>query len=71
MPIFDYKCECGKEAEVIESFADKRVRRCECGGKMYRQITSSNFRINSANDLDSFGKPGYAEDRARQCGVEV
>ncbi|MBT7628786.1 MAG: zinc ribbon domain-containing protein [Desulfobacula sp.] len=38
MPIFDYKCECGKEIEVITRH-DENAKCPECGKEMKRLLT--------------------------------
>ena len=30
MPIYDYKCECGKDFEHFQPFNEKKISRCLC-----------------------------------------
>jgi len=39
MPIYDYKCKCGKAEEHYAGFDDKTLP-CACGKMMERQITT-------------------------------
>ena len=46
MPIYEYKCECGTEREVIRplSEAGKKLR-CDCGREMRRKFSISHFTV--------------------------
>lgn len=46
MPIWKFKCKCGKEKEELVLYSEEEVI-CECGNKMERIFTPSHARINS------------------------
>jgi putative FmdB family regulatory protein len=46
MPIYEYKCSCGKKKEVLKSITDESDEKCKCGKTMERQISLSSFKIN-------------------------
>ena len=33
MPLYDYKCDCGKEFECFQQFHDKKLKQCLCEKK--------------------------------------
>ena len=41
MPLFDYKCECGKEEEVLVEKKSDEVFCRDCGKKMTRKETNA------------------------------
>lgn len=44
MPIYEYKCECGNEKEVLLPFQDAdQPQICECGKVMQRKVSVSSF----------------------------
>lgn len=47
MPIYEYVCnKCGHEFEVIQSFSDKPMTRCEkCGGRVRKLVSQSAFHL--------------------------
>lgn len=47
MPIYEYVCtKCGHEFEVIQSFSDKPIRKCEeCGGRVRKKVSQSSFHL--------------------------
>ncbi len=47
MPIYEYVCnKCGLEFEVIQSFSDKPLARCEkCGGRVRKLVSQSAFHL--------------------------
>ena len=55
MPIYDYKCKCGKEIETITHY-NENAKCPECGKEMARQI-SSKFGISMG-----VGAYGYYDD---------
>jgi putative FmdB family regulatory protein len=39
MPVYCFKCECGKTAEEQRTMADRNsVKKCDCGKRMKRSI---------------------------------
>jgi predicted nucleic acid-binding Zn ribbon protein len=51
MPIFDYKCKCGKEKlNKLVKKHDETVK-CDCGKKMYKKICSPNI-----GGMDNIGR---------------
>lgn len=49
MPIFDYKCLCGKEKKDYLVFNEKVI--CKCGKEMIKQVSAPNI-----NGMDKFGR---------------
>ncbi len=46
MPIYEYKCGCGREKDVILPFAERgNIQTCECGDIMLRKVSIVNFYI--------------------------
>ncbi len=47
MPIYEYVCtKCGHEFEVIQSFSDKPIRKCEqCGARVHKKVSQSSFHL--------------------------
>jgi len=47
VPIYEYVCsKCGHEFEVIQSFSDKPIRKCEeCGGRVKKKVSQSSFHL--------------------------
>ncbi len=44
MPIYEYKCACGKEREVRLSFEEMNVPQvCACGASLQRKVSVSSF----------------------------
>ena len=45
MPLYEYRCtSCDRQIEVIQSFSDKPLRKCEeCGGKLEKLVSRSGF----------------------------
>jgi len=43
MPIYEYKCECGNEKDVLLSFQNSKPQVCECGRIMQRMISIPSF----------------------------
>lgn len=56
MPIYDYKCECGKTKQnVLAKFSD--TIKCECGKEMERCISAPNI-----GGMDNLGRSKKAND---------
>ena len=51
MPLYEYRCKCGKEREVYLPLSSTEVQTCECGKTMQRKIS-----IPSAVIMKSTGK---------------
>lgn len=46
MPIYDYKCEkCDDVFEVFQKVNDESVKKCKCGGKVKRLLSTASFRL--------------------------
>ena len=44
MPIYKYKCNCGKDREVILPFTEfNKPQACKCGEVMQRQMSTPSF----------------------------
>lgn len=43
MPIYEYKCGCENEREVLLSFQDTRPQICKCGKVMQRKMSTCSF----------------------------
>ena len=44
MPLYEYQCECGNEAEVRLPFEESnQFQACECGKIMQRKMSLSSF----------------------------
>lgn len=43
MPIYEYKCACENEREVLLSLHDTQPQICECGKVMKRQMSATSF----------------------------
>lgn len=44
MPLYKYRCECGKEFEAIKAIEDREEAMCfACGGKGTHAITTVGF----------------------------
>ena len=44
MPIYEYKCRCGKEKEAFIPFSDSEdAQICGCGDVMLRKVSVVNF----------------------------
>ena len=45
MPLYEYRCgACEHQFEVIQSYSDKPIRKCEkCGGKVSKLVSRSGF----------------------------
>jgi putative FmdB family regulatory protein len=57
MPLYEYKCECGKEFEYIQSINADKLKKCpidfECNSKrsVKRLISKSTFIINERGTM--------------------
>ncbi len=88
MPIYEYECQkCGDHTEVLQSFSDKPIKKCEsCNGKMKKLISQSTFHLkgtgwyvtdyasksSSANESShSREKRGGASDSSSKPKVEA
>jgi len=72
MPLFEYECVCcGCITEELQARPRKKMRCPECFKPSHRKFSVAGIVINWANDLEHFGTPKHAKDRARKCGVEV
>lgn len=46
MPYFDYKCECGNEAnDKLVRNSEVKVECPKCGAQMQKQISATNYRL--------------------------
>jgi len=64
MPLFEYKCDCGKKIEVLKQFASaKKTERCSCGSQMTRLMSTPAIRVFDPSSFDG-------DTRRRICGVE-
>lgn len=47
MPIYEYHCDaCGHEFELIQSFSDKPLKKCEkCGKPVRKLVSQSSFHL--------------------------
>ena len=44
MPLYEFKCECGEEKEILLSFQDAdQPQTCECGKVMRKKVSLSSF----------------------------
>ena len=44
MPIYQYRCrKCKEEFELKQSFNEKPIKFCRCGGLLYKVISNVNF----------------------------
>lgn len=53
MPIYEYKCECGKNRELFSKTEERKdFIRCDCSENIYmkRVITHANFKVNGFNE---------------------
>ncbi len=62
MPIYEYICKaCGAKTEEIQKMSDAPLTKCAaCGGKMYRPVSRTSFRLEGGGwykDLYSSTKP--------------
>ena len=72
MPLYEYECTCcGHVIEELQAKARKKMRCPECFKPAHRKFSTAGIVINWVNDLEHFGTPKQAQDRARQCGVDV
>lgn len=39
MPLYEYRCECGRRYEELENSNASRTRKCDCGGLAERTIS--------------------------------
>lgn len=57
MPLYEYKCACGKEFDYIQSIHDDKLKKCptdfECSSKLKvkRLISKSTFIINERGTM--------------------
>lgn len=75
MPIYEYKCECGTERELILPFSEAGKKlECDCGRVMRRKFSLVNFAIpetgrgevlKTLNKEDGFDFPGGDKHRPR------
>lgn len=72
MPLFEYRCECGKTKEVLCSFdQSKRMHvTCECGGPMSKIMSRAQFKVWHYGVEDMWG-PSGAEANMKKCGVPL
>ena len=71
MPLYEYRCECGKEYQKLRAIAkrgDPVV--CDCGSQCKKLISGATV-IRDYSDISYFGDPRYADARRRECGVAV
>ncbi|RPI75036.1 MAG: zinc ribbon domain-containing protein [Desulfobacteraceae bacterium] len=63
MPIYEYECQkCGEMTEVLQSFSDKPLHKCEkCNGKLRKLISQNSFHLK--------GSGWYATDYASKTGT--
>ncbi|WP_074167800.1 FmdB family zinc ribbon protein [Enterobacter cloacae] len=61
MPLYDYRCECGKEFEKRRSIAERQTAECSCGKTAKQQLTAP------AGISDGYYNPGrmYIADRKK------
>lgn len=47
MPIYEYHCDaCGHDFELIQSFSDKPLKKCEkCGKPVRKLVSQSSFHL--------------------------
>jgi len=65
MPIFDVRCECGYEEEILVMGKGKSIPFCpECNKRMKKIIGAPNFKVNGFSEANGYG----AEDPMR--GIE-
>lgn len=56
MPIYEFECECGNWIEELFTKPKKSVRCPECGSKMVRIISPTNFQLRGRGwARDSYG----------------
>ena len=69
MPIYEYKCGCGRRAEKVRPMDERRnLTRCECGKPMLLQLSRSNGFIRlTGKHAWEIGKPGSADARRDYC----
>ena len=65
MPLYEYRCEsCDRTIEVIQSFADKPLRKCEaCGGKLRKLVSRSGFVLKGSGWYASDYKPAPSSSK--------
>lgn len=45
MPIYEYKCECGKEKSIEQNMDDAHTAICECGQNMNQVYSNRSFKF--------------------------
>lgn len=61
MPIYEYECtRCGGRFEMIQSFSDKPLKKCEqCGGKLHKLVSECAFHLKGSGwYVTDYGKSG-------------
>lgn len=65
MPLYEYRCECGSEREVILPFAESnKPQTCECGKAMQHKIPLCSFAMKPyarQMALDTLNKRGNGQ----------
>lgn len=62
MPIYEYTCEnCGKVIEKFKRINDESDEYCNCGGKLHKLISNSNFILKGGGWYSS----GYSKEPAK------
>jgi putative FmdB family regulatory protein len=46
MPLYDYKCECTLEREIVHRITERPDVICVCGKKMEKQLSASVIKFN-------------------------
>jgi len=63
MPTYQYQCPaCGETKERVQRITDQPVRiQCECGTRMRRIISATNFVLNGKG----WARDGYSKEGSR------
>jgi putative FmdB family regulatory protein len=64
MPMYEYRCACGNEAEVYKKITDEEPQLCkDCGAVMERLISQSTFHLKGTGWTNRFKISPLPEDR--------
>lgn len=63
MPLFEYRCECGKVFEVLKMFNNARkTERCLCGEQAVKIMSRVQIRVFDPSSFDG-------DTQRRLCGI--
>ena len=73
MPIYEYECtRCGGRFEMIQSFSDKPLKKCEqCGGKLHKLVSECAFHLKGSGwYVTDYGKSGKTANSTKAANKD-